>query len=490
MTIYKVPGSAIQSNTITITQIQTTAVTSIVSQVGPRVSSLIYPGDDTAGNTVGGQTVYINGSGFETNNAIYINGNAVPSKSFISASNLSFTTPALAAGTYPVYVINTDSGSTAIFANPGLQVSGDPLWITTSPLTSWGKNAALSRTLQANSDSAVTYSLAEGSSLPSGLSLAANGLISGTLSSPPANTTTYNFTVVATDAENQNTSRAFSIDAVAGIIATGGTVSNIAGYRVHTFTSNGSFTVTDSSAGNVEFLIVGGGGGGGFAHAGGGGGGGVKSSVSGSTSGGGTPAVAEFTVSATTYAVVVGNGGAAGTNRATNGVTGGSSSVFGVTALGGGGGGSEYKTGVSGGTGGGGATGVAGGAGTAGNGFAGGTSSVNFAGGGGGGAGAVGANTSGSAAGAGGSGIVSSINGTSTTYGGGGGGGSYGGNGNTRGLGGAGGGGNGNDGSVNGSAGTNGLGGGGGGGGYTPAEGATTSGSAGGSGIVIIRYPV
>ena len=103
----KLPGSAIQSNTISITQIQTTAITSIVEQAGPRVTSLIYPGNDTAGNTVGGQTVYINGSGFETNNAIYINGNAVPSKSFISASNLSFTTPALSAGIYPVYVINT-----------------------------------------------------------------------------------------------------------------------------------------------------------------------------------------------------------------------------------------------------------------------------------------------------------------------------------------------------------------------------------------------
>jgi len=125
----KLPGSAIQSNTITITQIQTTAVTTIVNQSGPRVSSLIYPGNDTAGNTVGGQTVYINGAGFETNNAIYINGNAVPSKSFISASNISFTTPALSAGIYPVYVINTDSGATAIFV-PGYISSAEPAWAT------------------------------------------------------------------------------------------------------------------------------------------------------------------------------------------------------------------------------------------------------------------------------------------------------------------------------------------------------------------------
>ena len=118
-------GTAIAANTITTTQLQTTVVNQISAGGGPRVSSLIYPGNDTAGNTVGGQTVYINGSGFETNNAIYINGNAVPSKSFISASNLSFTTPALSAGIYPVYVINTDNGATAIFI-PGYVSSAEP----------------------------------------------------------------------------------------------------------------------------------------------------------------------------------------------------------------------------------------------------------------------------------------------------------------------------------------------------------------------------
>ena len=484
MSIYKLPGSAIQSNTITITQIQTTAVTQIQASAsgGPKVSGITYPNNTTAVANTGNDTVVLNGTGFESGVTVIINNNTVPSVTRTNANSLSFTTAALSSTTYPIYVVNPDGG-TAIFVNPGLQVSGKPFWITTTPLSAFIKTASLSRTLQANSDSAVTYSLAGGSSLPSGLALAANGLISGTLSSPPANTTTFNFTVVATDAENQNTSSAFSIDAQSVITATGGTVSNIAGYRVHTFTSNGSFTVTETFGNSVEFLIVGGGGGGGQAHAGGGGGGGVKSSVSGSTSGGGTPAVDQFTVSATTYEVVVGGGGAAATSRGANGSTGGSSSVFNVTALGGGGGGSEAKSGSTGGTGGGGAINT-GGAGTAGHGFAGGSSVINYLGGGGGGAGALGANASGSAAGAGGSGIVSIINGTSTTYGGGGGGGAYGGyNGGTRALGGSGGGGNGNGGSNDGSAGTANRGGGGGGGGY-PNE----TGYAGGSGIVIIRY--
>ncbi len=213
----KLSGSAIQSNTITITQIQTTAITNIVAQAGPRVTSLIYPGDDTAGNTVGGQTVYINGSGFETNNAIYINGNAVPSKSFISASNLSFTTPALSAGIYPVYVINTDSGATAIFV-PGYIASAEPAWVTSagSLNASQDEATAWSYSLSATGDAPITYALASGSTLPSGISLAANGVVSGTLSSPPGTETTYTFSVVATDAENQESTRQFTVTTSSG----------------------------------------------------------------------------------------------------------------------------------------------------------------------------------------------------------------------------------------------------------------------------------
>ena len=215
MSIYKLPGSAIQSNTITTTQLITTVVTQISAGGGPRVSSLIYPGNDTAGNTVGGQTVYINGSGFEPNNAIYINGNTVPSKSFISASNLSFTTPALSAGIYPVYLINTDSGATAIFI-PGYISSADPSWVTSASIDIGTGSATWNINLSATGDDPVTYALAGGSSLPSGISLAANGLISGTMSSPPENDTQYLFTVVASDAQNQDASRQFTVTVSVG----------------------------------------------------------------------------------------------------------------------------------------------------------------------------------------------------------------------------------------------------------------------------------
>ena len=259
MTIQKLPGSQIASNTITITQIQTTAVTSIVTQIRPRVSSLIYPGDDTAGNTVGGQTVYINGSGFQTNNAIYINGNAVPSKTFISASNLSFTTPVLSTGIYPVYVINTDSGATAIFV-PGYVSSAEPAWATSAGSLSVEQNelTAWSYSLSATGDAPITYALAGGSSLPSGISLAANGVVSGTLSSPPGIGTTYTFSVVAADAENQDSTRQFTVTTTAGegilfannvlLIHANGTNNK----NNHTFldSSNNNFTITRNGNAN------------------------------------------------------------------------------------------------------------------------------------------------------------------------------------------------------------------------------------------------
>lgn len=210
-------GTAIAANTITTTQLQTTIVNNITQGGGPRVTSLIYPGNDTAANTVGGQTVYINGSGFETNNAIYINGNAVPSKSFISASNLSFTTPALSAGIYPVYVINTDTGATAIFV-PGYISSAEPTWVTSagSLSSSQEEGSAWNYSLSATGDAPITYALAAGSSLPGGISLAANGLISGTISSPTGNATTYTFSVVATDAQNQDSTRQFTVTTSTG----------------------------------------------------------------------------------------------------------------------------------------------------------------------------------------------------------------------------------------------------------------------------------
>jgi len=217
MSVFKLPGSAIQANTITTTQLLTTVVTQISAGGGPKVKSLIYPGNDSAANSTGGQTVYITGSGFAANAQVLVNGSAVPSQSFISASNISFTTPALSTGTYPVYIINPEDGGTAILY-PGLLISGEPAWVTSAGSLSASQDelSSWSYSLSATGDTPITYALAAGSSLPGGVSLAANGLISGTISTPSGNDTTYTFTVVATDAQNQDSTRQFTVTTTTG----------------------------------------------------------------------------------------------------------------------------------------------------------------------------------------------------------------------------------------------------------------------------------
>ena len=49
--------------------------------------------------------------------------------------------------------------------------------------------------------------------------------------------------------------------AAAFIAATGGTVTTSGNYKIHTFTSSGTFTVTSAPSGKyIDFLVVGGGG--------------------------------------------------------------------------------------------------------------------------------------------------------------------------------------------------------------------------------------
>jgi hypothetical protein len=132
------------------------------------------------------------------------------------------------------------------------------------------------------------------------------------------------------------------------IVATGGTLlpeifDKGRFWRVHQFTATGSsnFVVSDiGKEGIIEYLVVGGGGSGG-PRGGGGGAGGMLEGT--------------FTVTETTYPIVVGAGGAQSTDSATGGSgnNGQNSSAFGVTANGGGAGGIFTAAGSNGASGGG-----------------------------------------------------------------------------------------------------------------------------------------
>ena len=266
----------------------------------------------------------------------------------------------------------------------------------------------------------------------------------------------------------------------------------------------------------VAYLVIAGGGGGAGARgggAGGGGAGGYLNSYASENSGDGSATLTKSKIlPGNSYTVTVGGGGSGGTN-AYNSVGGtGSNSVFDtVVAVGGGGGsGSGQAIPTRGGSGGGAGANLYAGTyndqslaryyrpadGTIGQGNRGGYPiqiGVNnsIPGGGGGGSGGNGANgVSNSKGGNGGNGTASSITGSSVERAGGGGAGGGGSNGNSGGaVGGTGqdGGGNGGTGNGAGTARTANTGGGGGGSSSTHTNAYT--GGAGGSGIVILRYP-
>lgn len=199
------------------------------------------------------------------------------------------------------------------------------------------------------------------------------------------------------------------------VSGTGGTITTDGNFKIHTFTSSDTFTITwNPNSTSLEYLIcAGGGGGGSSAYGGGGGGGGVLTGTT--TQGVGS------------YSLTVGAGG--GSSSA-----GEDSSIFGLTAEGGGRGGTGSTSDTDGGCGGGGG-GFNGVGGSGSQGGDGGDSVIyttgDGAGGGGGGAsGANGTDATGSSssysnknAGNGGAGVQSSITGTATYYGSGGGGG-------------------------------------------------------------------
>jgi len=314
------------------------------------------------------------------------------------------------------------------------------------------------------------------------------------------------------------------------VTASGGTETTSGDFKIHTFTGDGNFVVSDggnaAGSNSVDYLVVAGGGSGGggsnppeLTDGGGGGAGGFREShstpVSGSYTASPLATPTAMPVSATTYPITVGGGGALSPGGSTRG-SDGSNSVFStITSAGGGAAGqctsSPGNTGANGGSGGG-----AGESGSAGSGNTppvsppqgnnGGTSGGNGLGGGGG-ATAAGGNGGGQTSGDGGAGAGTLINpatgesgpGPSRYYSGGGGGGTGPGGGPsaptyTAGTGGVGGGG---DGHINqstpvsvsspggpGTATAN-TGGGGGGGGCAGTNGGA---GAGGKGIVIIRY--
>ena len=411
---------------------------------------------------VGSTTLQITGTNFSTGaiasvtgtNGVEVQASSTTVNSIVSLT-ATFTDLSYLNDPYDVKVTNTSN----LFGllPDAFNINQNPIWVTTAgSLGSFVEQSSvtLSALSATDAETSITYTLASGSVLPTGLSLnSSTGVISGTL--PDIETdTTYTFTINASDG-TAIVPRAFSI------------------------TSGAQF--------NIEALVVAGGGGGGSQTGGnfeGGCGGGA----------GGLVETTKLVASGSSYTVTVGAGGAfSNINSNIQGSNGFNSVFSNITAIGGGvGGGNNNDGGGSAGGSGGGSpnwgnqaggaalqpTSASGGYGNAGGRHpeqirVGGSSG---GGGGGGGAGSAGADVTSTWVGAsGGSGRASSITGASVTYAGGGGG--YGRDGS-----GAGGSGGGGAGGTTGTSGTPNTGGGGGGS-------QNGNSGAGGSGVVIIAYP-
>ena len=343
------------------------------------------------------------------------------------------------------------------------------------------------------------------------VTLCRNGsLINAGSFNPSLTTTGQSITLVYVDGTRGWKNTMDSTSNVSGvpnfIAATGGTITTSGDYKIHTFTSDGTFIISTAPTpanNKVDYLVVAGGGGGGTPRSGAGGAGGFREShcatVSGCYTASPLASATSLPVSITSYPITVGGGGPGGGPGGSNPGVKGSDSIFStITSAGGGYGGDDDVVGGPGGSGGGGGGGGAYAGGTGNEpptsppqGTNGGTTAPQGgnSGGGGGGATVAGSANTPTSGGPGGSGTTTSISTTPTAYagGGGGGGGNFGGTPNSGGTGGTGGGGAGGAAAPAtprcGQAGTTNTGGGGGGAGTCG-----PCGGAGGSGIVIIRY--
>jgi hypothetical protein len=175
----------------------------------PYISGYAISGsDDTALDPAGGQTVLVNGTGFIAGVSATLAGTQIASVTLVSSTQISFTSPAKAGGSYSLVVYNSTGGAAILV--PGLTYSSVPTFTTAAgSIGSFYETTAISTSVVATSDSAITYSLSSGS-LPSGATLYGNGVITGT-SPIDSSSTTYTFNITATDAELQDVTRTFTL---------------------------------------------------------------------------------------------------------------------------------------------------------------------------------------------------------------------------------------------------------------------------------------
>jgi hypothetical protein len=78
-----------------------------------KVFSIQYPSGRTSANVSGGDVITVNGSGFVSFTTVYVDRTRASVVTYISQTQLSFVAPAKTAGSYIVYLYNTDGSGSA-----------------------------------------------------------------------------------------------------------------------------------------------------------------------------------------------------------------------------------------------------------------------------------------------------------------------------------------------------------------------------------------
>jgi hypothetical protein len=175
-----------------------------------------------AAPTVSNSIIKIVGTGFTSGANVYLNGLLQPSANvtFVNSTELRLNVPPLTTNTYSLMAFDSTGAGTVYY--PGVRFDPYPIWTTGTY-----ESAVLVSTqflATGYGSGSISFSLASGNTLPSGLSLAANGLLSGTTS-----LNTYNFYVNAIDSENQVVSQqiTLNVNPPTYSVAAAGAVNNI-----------------------------------------------------------------------------------------------------------------------------------------------------------------------------------------------------------------------------------------------------------------------
>jgi hypothetical protein len=247
-------GGQIRFNTDigTLEQYNTTTSSWQAIDSPPIITSLAYSGSVTAADTAGGDTITLTGSNFKAGATVTIGGTSASSVTVVSSSSVTFTTPAKTAGDYDVTVTNTNGLAATLTS--GISYNGSPSFTTAAGnVGSVIEDVTMSTItiVAAEPDGGtLAYSITSGA-LPTGVSMSSGGAITGKANVNITSNTTYNFTVTATDDENQTNARAFNLIVLRPIYAT-----EIANSLMFNDGSNDHLSFTPSSAGNQDMWTL------------------------------------------------------------------------------------------------------------------------------------------------------------------------------------------------------------------------------------------